>query len=79
MLTLVITDAQVAEHDTLIWNKDGFCWLRLKDGTSPWEGQHASVPAAEKACREAGHNPTARYSVPDEPGSSSRGRPLVRA
>lgn len=60
----VHSDEAVDAQDTLIWNKDGFCWLRGAGGSErDWSGKFTTLPEAEQDCRSKGFDPRAWYAV----------------
>lgn len=59
----VASTQRANEHETLVYNADnGFSWLRGKRGAyRQWEGRFTTAIDAERACVEAGFEPTAIY------------------
>lgn len=60
---IVASDLRADQHETLVYNTDnGFSWLRGKRGAyRQWEGTFSTAIDAERACVEAGFEPTAIY------------------
>jgi hypothetical protein len=63
-LEIVDVVENIDHYETLVWNQDGFCWLRGVNGeTREFEGIFSNLPQALNAARTAGFEPTGVWSV----------------
>lgn len=60
------TDEQVQQQDTLVYSlRDGFAWVRLREGNADWHTKALTAVQAEREARMAGLDPLAIFYVPN--------------
>ena len=63
-LEIVDVVENIDNFETLVWNQDGFCWLRGVNGEHrEFDGRFSSLPEALSLARKAGFEPTGVWMV----------------